>query len=227
MVKYIASCPTAMPIPTSSLHDSPRQRARRLWSEFRLYAIKAHKGMISRRTMALQELAREWQLQPTRSQRERTLLRENLVKLHEKQHFLEMREEWQRILHSNGLQHEDWGDVTPSEMAQIRQVLGPDDIEDDNDDDDDDNDDNDEIHDVAAQPLTQSMSSQSSNSYYSYTAPCLPSRSQNSSSSASYAFVDPSKFTDDERDDFSIITTVRSFLLLLTKIFTTSPVQTK
>lgn len=216
-----------MPIPTSSLHDSPRQRARRLWSEFRLYAIKAHNGMISRRTMALQELAREWQLQPTRSQRERTLLRENLVKLHEKQHFLEMREEWQRILHSNGLQHEDWGDVTPSEMAQIRQVLGPDDIEDDNDDDDDDNDDNDEIHDVAAQPLTQSMSSQSSNSYYSYTAPCLPSRSQNSSSSASYAFVDPSKFTDDERDDFSIITTVRSFLLLLTKIFTTSPVQTK
>ena len=224
MVKYIASCPTAMPIPTSSLHDSPRQRARRLWSEFRLYAIKAHNGMISRRTMALQELAREWQLQPTRSQRERTLLRENLVKLHEKQHFLEMREEWQRILHSNGLQHEDWGDVTPSEMAQIRQVLGPDDIEDDNDDNDDDND---EIHDVAAQPLTQSMSSQSSNSYYSYTAPCLPSRSQNSSSSASYAFVDPSKFTDDERDDFSIITTVRSFLLLLTKIFTTSPVQTK
>jgi len=164
--------------------------------------------MISRRTMALQELAREWQLQPTHSQRERTLQKENLVKLHEKQHFLEMREEWQRILHSNGLQHEDWGDVTPVEMALIRQVLGPDDIEDD-DGDDNDNDDNDiESHSIAAPPLTQSVSSQSSNSYYSYTAPCLPSRSQNSSSSASYAFVDPSKFTDDERDDFSIVRSI-------------------
>lgn len=216
-----------MPIPTSSLHDSPRQRARRLWSEFRLYAIKAHKSMISRRTMALQELAREWQLQPTRSQRERTLLKENLVKLHEKQHYLEMREEWQRILHSNGLQHEDWGDVTLVEMALIRQILGPDDIEDDDDDNDGDNDNNNDDHGVAAQPLTQSVSSQSSNSYYSYTAPGLPSRSQNSSSSASYAFVDPSKFTDDERDDFAIITTVRFFLLLLTKTFTLSPVETK
>lgn len=169
--------------------------------------------MFSRRTMALQELAREWQLQPARSQRDRTLQKENLVKLHEKQHFLEMREEWQRILHSNGLRHEDWGDVTPVEMALIRQVLGPDDIEDDDDDENDndiDDDDANEGDGIAAQPLTQSVSS---SSYYSYTAPGLPSRSQNSSSSASYAFVDPSKFTDDERDDFSIINTVRSFSL--------------
>lgn len=221
-----------MPIPTSSMYQNAatgkpdrRQQARQLWAEFRLYAMKARKGMNDRRTMALQELRREWQTKPARSQKEREEQKENLMRLHEKQHFLEMREEWQRMLHSNGLQHEDWGEVTPTEMAVIRQILGPDDIEEEEEEEEEQilvgHSGSHNYHppradfvpaNVAAQPLSQSVSHQSQTSIssqssfssnpHSYAAPSLASRSQNSSS-ASYAFVDPSKFTDDERDDFA------------------------
>jgi hypothetical protein len=200
-----------------------RQQARQLWAEFRMYAMKARKGMQDRRTLALQDLRREWQMKPGRSMQEREQQKENLMKLHERQYFLEMREEWQRMLHSNGLQHEDWGEVTQQEMAVIRQVLGPDDIEDEGGEEVVKVRNNVELQNhhpptteftpanVAAQPLSQSVSHQSqasfssqssfSSNHQSYGAPSLASRSQNSSV-ASYAFVDPRNFTDDERDDY-------------------------
>ncbi|KAF9444183.1 hypothetical protein P691DRAFT_357976 [Macrolepiota fuliginosa MF-IS2] len=127
-----------MPIPTSSMYNKPnqnprRQLARQLWSDFRLSAGKARQGMITRRNMALQDAQREG-LTGGRTQQERDQHKMEIAKLHERQYYMEMREEWQRILHGNGLQHEDWGDVTPQEMAVIRQVLGPDELEAEEDD---------------------------------------------------------------------------------------------
>ncbi|KXN86650.1 hypothetical protein AN958_09828 [Leucoagaricus sp. SymC.cos] len=72
-----------------------RKQARQLWGDFRLYAVKARQGMQDRRNMALQDARREWQIKPGRSHQEREQQRENIMKLHERQHYLEMREEWQ------------------------------------------------------------------------------------------------------------------------------------
>lgn len=211
-----------MPIPTSSMYPNQnprRQLARQLWSDFRLYAGKARQVMITRRNKALQDANREG-LTAGRTQQERDQQKAEIAKTHEAEYFLEMRVEWQRILHSNGLQHEDWGEVTPQEMAVIRQVLGPDELEAEEEDNQSRTGGDSCNHppadsvpvNVVPQPLSQSVSHQSQSSYSSYssissshshyTAPSLPSRSQNTSS-ASYAFVDPRQFTDDERDDFS------------------------
>lgn len=204
-----------MPIATSSMvpNQIPREQlARQLWRDFRFYAMKARQGMISNRNIALQETPKG------RTQQEREHQRFEITKFHERQHYLEMREAWAGVLQSNGLQHEDWGAVSAQEAQSIRQVLGPEELEAEEDNEVESNNPPPPPEftpaGVTAQPLSrgvsyQSQQSQQTDSSYSsfssdqnfYAAPSLLSRSQNTSS-ASYAFVDPKQFTNDDRDDY-------------------------
>lgn len=199
-----------MPIATSSMvpNQIPREQlARQLWRDFRMYATKARHAMTSKRNMALQDAPRG------RTQQEREQQRSEITKLHEKQYYLEMREEWATVLQTNGLQHEDWGTVSAQEAQSIRQVLGPEELEaeEDNHEVDSHNHPPPEFTpaSVAPQPMSRGVSHQSQQSFqtdssYSsfvsdqnfHAAPSLPSRSQNTSS-ASYALVDPRQFTND------------------------------
>jgi hypothetical protein len=193
---------------------SRRQLTRELWSTFRFGAMKARRSMeeeIRATLMAARSRAPRGHLQDQQ--------RTSIAKEFEIKYFFSMRNEWDRTLRDNGLELDDWGDVTPQEMSAICAILGPPDL------DADEESHQPEIEDApqiplshpplkpappAPQPLSQSISHQSQSSVSSqysfssanasYGAPSLSSRSQNTSS-AGYARIDPRNFTDEERND--------------------------
>jgi hypothetical protein len=230
-----------MPVATSSMFSnahSRRQLARELWSTFRFGAMKARRNMeeeVRTALIAARSRAPRGHLQEQQ--------RMNIQKELEINYFFSMRSEWDRTLRANGLEHDDWGDVTPVEMEAICVILGPPDL------DADEEHHEPEIEDApqmplshrpfelappAPQPLSQSISHQSQSSVSSqysfssanasYGAPSISSRSQNTSS-AGYARIDPRNFTDDERNgsfgqmygtNGSVCCDISSYLLLLT-----------
>lgn len=208
-----------MPVATSSMSTNAfarRQFTRQLWSNFYLGAVKVRQSMDQERNMALKA---------ARSAAPRGHLQEqqriSIAKEHEKRYFFMMRSEWDRTLRDNGLEHEDWGDITPQEMSAICAILGPPDLDADEESHQPEIEEATQIQlsrppiEVAPprpvpQPLSQSISHQSQSSVStqysfssanaSYGAPSMSSRSQNTSS-AGYARIDPRNFTDDERND--------------------------